>query len=88
MAMANDVDLEVTSPGGAYLMTEARNLRPTNEGHWRRADRWKVEGAGEVRPPHEVAHNLTRLRIQGYLDYKKTPPVGPYSRPMPRALWS
>ena len=31
--------------------------------------------------------NRPASRIQGYLAHKKTPPLKPYSSPMPRALW-
>ncbi|KAJ1466751.1 hypothetical protein T484DRAFT_1987665 [Baffinella frigidus] len=38
-----------------------------------------------VQPLHELA--LITVALQGYLAHKKAPPLGPYSRPMPRALW-
>ena len=33
-----------------------------------------------------LAPPVQRL-LQGYLTHKKPPTLGPYSRPMPRALW-
>ena len=38
--------------------------------------------------PHLQVH-LRRLdcRIQGYLAHENCPPIGPYSRTMPRVLW-
>ena len=29
----------------------------------------------------------SRVDVQGYLAHKNPPPLGPYSRTMPRALW-
>ena len=31
--------------------------------------------------------SMQRRAIQGYLAHKRQPPLGPYSRPMPRVLW-
>ena len=38
----------------------------------------------------ELSESAPRCRgpaLQGYLAHKKHPPVGPYSSPLPRALW-
>ena len=35
----------------------------------------------------EPARFQWNMRLKGYLAHKKPPPLGPYSRPMHRALW-
>ena len=57
-----------------YMFSGVETLRPTS---WKKSSR---------RDGVEMTA-AERFTGEGYLAHKKPPTLGPYSRPMPRALW-
>jgi len=74
---------------GSYLYGTGLGLRVSGERVEELVDGvpgFRVEGSVTLR--HEMVYFWSVPEIQGYLAHKKQPPpLGPYRRPMPRAIW-
>ena len=81
-------DAEQQSSRAAEQQSSRQQSRAADSSRAAFADSRAAESrAAELRrEPHGISRRCSD--IHGYLDYKKSLPLGPYSRPMPRALWS
>ena len=74
---------------GAGFRVQGAGCRVQGAGFRIQGSGCRAQGSGRAMSLSDASKRMARRvrRKQGYLAHKKAPPLGPYSRPEPRALW-